>query len=167
MDKTVVEPVVERRMLLRGAGVAGASLVGVAAASGPASAQGRGDHRDSGLLGAWLVTHTDDPPDSNTGHAVVGFSVGGVFSEVEIAPVQAPGLGAWDSRGDRFQATFWTGGSDDSGPTPQEFTVRVKLRGKRHHDHIEARYRGTVFDAHTGKELSRFTGKATGDRIEA
>ena len=157
---------VDRRMLLRGAGVAGATLAGVTATAGAASAHGDGGH-DSGVLGSWLVTHTDDPPSNQTGHAVVSFAAGGVLTIVEINPVEPPGAGAWSSHGDRFKGTFWTGDPGDPKAKQPPVVVRVDLRGKVRGDHASGTYRVTVYDAKTNKQLDTGTGKFVGERITA
>ncbi|MGZ4494619.1 MAG: hypothetical protein ACXVWU_07970 [Nocardioides sp.] len=156
---------VDRRMLLRGAGVAGAAMMGVAATPAVASAHDtRGSH-DSNVVGSWLITHTDDPPSNETGHAVASFAPGGVLTEVEINPVQAPGAGAWTSHEDRFKGTFWTGDPGDPSAKQGPVVVKVEVRGKVHGDHLSGTYRVTVYDAKSYKQLATVTGKVHGDRI--
>src|SRR3954454_20582114 len=70
----------ERRALLRRAGVAGTTMVGVAAVPEVASAQDSHGHHSHGLVGAWRLTHTDDPPSGDVGTAIVTFSAGGVLT---------------------------------------------------------------------------------------
>ena len=104
----------ERRMLLRSAGVAGAALAGVAATAAPAAADGGSDPSSCGprLLGGWMITHTDDPPaDPSTTRSIVTFAV------QDVAPASTGGLGAWKSYGDYFKVTFWTGQAGTSATT--------------------------------------------------
>jgi hypothetical protein len=150
-------------MLLRGAGVAGAGLVGSAALPAEASAATGPQH---GLLGAWRIVHTDNPPgDTSPVAAVVTFAAGGAFSGQDIAPV-APGyLGAWQAWGDRFRVTFWTGENGDQS-TPA-VTVRVRVRGTRHDDQVRGTYRVTVFAGATTQVVSRGSGTFHGSRLQA
>ena len=163
-------PLLERRMLLKGAGVAGASLVGVAAAAGPASANDDHDdhdHDDHDLLGSWLITHSDTPPsETDPGTSVVGFAPGGLLVTQDIAPVGAAGVGTWESRGDgRFRATFWSGfpgeGADPGG------LIKISVRGRADGDEVAGSYRGKVYNAATHELLTTFEGTFSGDRVEA
>jgi hypothetical protein len=156
---------VDRRMLLRGAGVAGASLAGVAATAGAASAHGGGDHGRTGVVGSWLITHTDDPPSNQVGHTVVSFALGGVFTAVEINPVEPPGAGAWSAYRDRFKVTFWTGDPGDPAAKQPPAVVKVDVRGKVQGDHIAGTYRVTVYDAKTNQQVGTGSGKFAGDRV--
>jgi hypothetical protein len=156
---------VDRRMLLRGAGVAGATLAGVTATAGAASAHG-GDHGQSGVVGSWLITHVDDPPSSETGHAVVSLAPGGVLTEVEINPVAAPGAGAWSGYGDRFKATFWTGDPGDPKHKQPAVVVKVDVRGKVRGDKVAGTYSVTIYDT-KGKQVDTGSGKFYGDRVTA
>ncbi|MGZ4499806.1 MAG: hypothetical protein ACXVXD_05170 [Nocardioidaceae bacterium] len=161
--------VLERRNLLRGAGVAGASRVGVAAVPGASSAASAGaGHGGSAVLGSWLITHADNPPgDTTKVQSVVGFSAGGVVTVQDIAPVGAAGLGAWRPRGrTRFTLTFWTG-QNAHGRKQPAVTVRVQARGSVHRGDISGRYRTTVYDARSGKVVDQTSGHFAGARIEA
>jgi hypothetical protein len=161
MDKSVIE----RRTLLRGAGVAGAAVVGVAAVPAVASAQ-QNDH-GSRLLGAWMITHTDNPQSQNTPVvAIVTFAAGGVVTNLDINPPSPPGLGAWESSGDRFKVTFWQGDAGNGGSAPP-IVVRVQVRGRLHGDHISGTYRVTVFSASDNSVLARGSGVFTGNRLQA
>lgn len=150
---------VERRMLLRGAGVAGAALAGVAAAA-PASADGGHD-----VLGAWLVTHTDDPPsETDPGTSVIGFAEGGLMTNQDLNPMGAAGVGKWEPRGgDGFQAKFWTG---FPGPNngPGGF-IKISLRGRVDGDRVEGTYHGHVYVASTGAPEGEFKGTFRGKRV--
>jgi hypothetical protein len=152
----------ERRALLRGAGVAGASVVGVVAAPEVASAQeGHGGHA-SGLLGAWRITHTDDPPSNESGDAIVAFSAGGVLTVEELGDGTS-GLGAWRSEGHRFRARFYEA-SPGEGSDPG-VVVEIRVRGRLHHDHLAGTYAATVRSAADERVLAAFTGEFTGTRV--
>lgn len=159
-------PLLERRMLLRGAGVAGASLVGVAAAAAPAAAHDHHDGHD--LLGSWLITHSDTPPsDTDPTTGVVGFAPGGLLVTQDIAPVGTAGVGTWESRGDnRFKATFWTGSPAD-GPQQPAVIVKISVSGAVDGDKVSGTYRGKVYDAATRTLLATITGTFSGDRVDA
>jgi len=157
----------ERRMLLRGAGVAGAAIAGVGAVPGSAAADGGDDESSGRLLGAWLITHTDDPPaDPSTGRAVVTFAPGGAFAVQDFAPVSTGGLGAWKGYGDWFKVTFWSG---QAGDTPQDHgvAIKVRVRGSRSYDSISGTYRVKVYDAVTHALVGSNTGTFTGERLYA
>ena len=161
MDRSVIE----RRMLLRGAGVAGAAVVGVAAVPAVASAQE--SHHGSRLLGAWRITHTDNPQGQNTPVvAIVTFAAGGVFTNLDINPPSSLGLGAWESSGDQFKASFWQGDAGNGASAPP-VVVRVQVRGRVHDDRISGTYRVTVFSASDNSVLARLTGVFSGSRLQA
>jgi hypothetical protein len=158
-------PLLERRMLLRGAGVAGASLVGVAAAAAPASAHDQSGHHD--VLGSWLITHSDTPPSpTDPGTSVVGFAPGGLLVTQDIAPVGTAGVGTWESRGgDRFKATFWSGSPAD-GPQPAVI-IKISPRGAVDGDKVSGTYRAKVYDAATRALLDTVEGTFSGVRVDA
>ena len=158
----MVKSLVERRMLLRGAGVAGATVV--AATAVPAEASAHGDHH--GILGAWRITRMNNPPDDTAPVAVVAsFAAGGAFAVQDIAPLSPGGLGTWKAAGDRFEATFWTGNVAD---TPESaVTIRVHVRGRARGDHVRGTYRGTVFAGGTTTMVGTFSGTFTGSRVFA
>jgi hypothetical protein len=162
-------PLLERRMLLRGAGIAGASLVGVAAAAAPASAHDHHDGHDDDhdLLGSWLITHSDTPPsETDPGTSVVGFAPGGLLVTQDVAPVNAAGVGTWESRGDgRYKATFWTGFPAD-GAQPAGL-IKISVRGEVDGDETSGTYRGKVYEAKTRALLDTFEGTFSGERIDA
>lgn len=87
----------ERRLLLRGAGVVGATAGGLSATEEVASAHGR-DHRQ-GPLGAWKIKRTEPQGTELTVAAIFGFAAGGVFTGQDINPVSYTYLGAWESHG--------------------------------------------------------------------
>ncbi|HET6625942.1 MAG TPA: hypothetical protein VFG63_06095 [Nocardioidaceae bacterium] len=163
----------ERRMLLRGAGLAGATAVGSIALAAPATAHDHDhDHHshhgdDAEVLGAWMITHMDDAPgDTTPVLGVAGFAKGGVLTVQDIAPLGAGALGAWEARDDdRFKADFWTG-FPSAGAGEPAATVNVRLRGKVDDDEIEGWFRFTAYDAATQEELFSGTGTFSGKRIE-
>lgn len=160
------DQVLERRMLLRGAGLAGATALGGVALASPASADDHHHDDSSDVLGAWLITHMDDPPgDTTPTMAVAAFAEGGVLTTQDISPVATAGLGAWESsHHNRFKGTFWTG-SPAGGPQEPAATVKVQVRGKTHDDKISGTYRLTVYDP-TQTVIFTGTGTFSGKRIE-
>ncbi len=152
----------ERRTLLRGAGVAGATLVGAAAAAAPASADG-GSHD---VLGAWLITHSDDPPsETDPGTSVVGFASGGLMVSQDLNPIGAAGVGTWEPRdhGD-FKAKFWTGFPGPNGG-PGGF-IKISVRGSVDGDRVEGTYHSHVYVAATGAPEGEFKGTFEGKRVQ-
>jgi hypothetical protein len=154
----------ERRALLRGAGVAGASVVGVVAVPEVAAAQAGQDGHSDGLLGAWLVTHTDDPPSTDSGDAIVAFSPGGVVTVEELGDGTS-GLGAWRSDGHHLRARFFEA-SPGEGSDPG-VVVEIRVRGRLHHDRVSGTYAATVRSDADGSVLTTFTGTFTGTRVNA
>jgi len=155
-----------RRQLVRTAAAvaAGGALVG---GTGVAAASADEDHsRGHGVLGAWWVTHTDDPPaDPNTGITVVTFAAGGAFGADDIRPAGGAGAGAWTATGTHFRANYWT--TTPLGPpdTPGG-SVNIRVRGRVHGDSISGTYAVTVYDP-AGAELESGTGTFTGSRLTA
>ena len=157
--------VLERRMLLRGAGVAGATMAGVAAA--PAAAQAQDHRRHHGVLGSWLVTHADAPPgDTTPVLAVVSFAAGGVFTSLDLAPAAPGGAGAWAAHGHSFTVTFYIGAPAE-GPQQPAVVIKVVATGTVHGDRISGTYRLTIRDATTKKRLDSGHGTFSGHRIHA
>src|SRR5215213_6824671 len=120
-----------RRMLLAGSGAAaaGAALVlhpQLAGAQDLSVADDR-EHRE-GLIGTWLVTHTDDPAGGSPGDvgiATISFVPGGVVVTHELNPPGPPGQGAWERTGrSTFVFRFLSSGTQgppepgSSGPPP-------------------------------------------------
>jgi hypothetical protein len=161
------ERVLERRMLLRGAGVAGATLVGVAAV--PAAAQAHDHHGDIGVLGSWLVTHADAPPgDTTPVLGVISFAAGGVATTLDLAPSGpgGAGAGAWASRGSSFAATFYIGAPAE-GPKQPAVVIKVVATGMVQGDRISGTYTFTIYDAKTKKRVGSGHGSFSGTRIRA
>ena len=159
----MVDHVLGRRQVLRGAGVAtGAAAVGVALASPASASEGHG----SRLAGSWMVVHQDDPGgDPTKVQAVVSFAGGGVLLSHDINPAGPPQSGTWEAfNGDRFKGTFW-GGQPSDGPGSPGFTVRVRVWGTHHGDSIWGTYAFTVFGPHG--VVTSGTGKFKGSPIDA
>jgi hypothetical protein len=161
----MAESGIDRRQVLRGAGVAaGGAAVGAVAFATPASAH---EDRGESLSGSWLIVRQDDgTPAKTTG--VLSFAGGNVLVEHDINPAGPPFTGTWQRQDDhRFRATFWTGQAGN-GPGQAGPTVRVRLRGQIRHGNLTATYIFTVFDPSTGATVQSGTGKVlSGHRIEA
>lgn len=157
----MVEHVVDRRGMLRGAGVAaGAATLGGVVLAAPA------DAASSGLLGGWLITHRDNPPaPTDETQAVVTFAAGGVFQVIDIDPVGTPGAGSWSGSASSFHVTFWAGEPGDNGSPA--LVIRVRPRGKVDGDRISGTYSLTLWDAKTHKQVGTGSGKFWGSRIDA
>ena len=98
----MAERVIDRRQVLRGAGVAaGGAAVGAFAFAAPASANDTGSGK---LAGSWLIIRQDDgSPDRVT--AVLSFAGGDVMIEHDINPAGPPSTGTWQRDADhRFRA---------------------------------------------------------------
>jgi len=90
---------VGRRQLLRGAGAAvGGAAIVTAGVAAPAAADDGG--KNGGLLGAWMVTRTDDA-DGTTAIGVAGFASGGVVVFQDVNPSGPAFTGAFAQRGRR------------------------------------------------------------------
>ena len=152
----------ERRMLLRGAGVVGVSAVGVAAV--PSAASAHDSEHGGHLLGAWRIRHTDDPPSGASGLAIVTFAAGGVFATEEL-PDGTLGLGTWTADGDGFRVLFVESQPGAEGEPGVVVTIRV--RGSVRGDHISGTYRLTVRSAADDSVVARGTGTFRGERLEA
>jgi hypothetical protein len=164
-----------RRMLLAGGGAAaaGAALVlnpSVAGAHGPDDDER--EHR-AGLVGTWLVPHTDDPAGDTPGDvgvATISFVPGGVLVTHELNPPGPPGQGAWERMGRngfvfRFLSSGLQGPPEGSGPPPI-FVLTVEGSGKLSDGQISGTYSFRVTDG-DDNELDTGTGKFTGTRISA
>ena len=160
---------INRRRLLQGAGVAGATALSTTVLAGSASAKSRkkDDHhgRDD-VEGAWLVMHRDDHDPEDKGVAAVGFADGGVATIQEINPVSPSSVGAWREHHGHFHATLWSGIRGE-GPSEPGFTFKLELKGEADDDQVEGTYKFTAYDADTGAEAFSGTGTFDGERIEA
>jgi hypothetical protein len=158
----MAENTINRRRMLRGAGVAvgGAAITSVGLGS-PALATGK-----NGVAGSWMIVHRDDV-DPTPVTAVISFADGGVFISHDISPAGPPFTGSWERRGGhRFRATFWSGFPGDEGPGSSGPTIRIRATGRVARDRISGTFTFTVF-APTGEELASADGTFTGTRIEA
>jgi hypothetical protein len=158
------ERTLNRRQAVRAAaGVAAGGVLVAGAGVGSASAH---DDKGKGLVGSWLVTHRQDPPNPpEVGIAVVSVIAGGVIISNDIKPANPTGSGSWESRGhDRFKATFWSGfpGTD----TEPAGTVRIQVSGRLHNGRISGTFTITVYDADDNVVFSG-TGTFTGRRLRA
>lgn len=162
------DQILDRRVVLRGAGLAGASALGGVALAAPATADDNG--RTHGVLGGWLITHRDDPPgDPTPVKGVITFAAGGAFANQDIDPISPTGMGTWAMNGKNgFRVNFWSG-SPAGGPDDHPFTVNVRVRGTVRGDRIAGTFRFRAFDATTDDREPVFegTGKFRGRRIEA
>ena len=156
----MIEHSLDRRVMLRGAGAAAgaAALAGVALAT-PAEAS------TTGVTGAWVITHQDNPPgDTTKVKGVVTFASGGVFSSLDVSPNGPPGSGAWTADGNHFRVTFWIGAPPDKPGAPNP-AILVKVRGTVDGDRISGTYTVTIYIS--GKQVSSGTGKFWGSRLMA
>lgn len=159
----MADSVVDRRMLLRGAGVAGATAIGGTALASPARADS-----DNDVTGAWVIVHRDDPPaEPSQGTSVIAFAEGGVFITQDIAPYAPGGVGAWSrERGDRVKVNFWTG--SPAGHGSPAIALNIKAQGKVERGTVSGTYTVTVHSAkNLRKVLGRGKGKFKGHRLEA
>ena len=156
----MVEHGVDRRGMLRGAGVAaGAATLGGVVLAAPAEAS------SGGLLGGWLITHRDNPPAPDETQGVVTFAAGGAFQAIDIDPLGTPGAGSWSGSASSFHVTFWAGEPGDNGSPA--VVIRVKPHGKVDGDRVSGTYSLTIWDAKTHKQVGTGTGKFWGSRIDA
>ncbi|MGA8979016.1 MAG: hypothetical protein WB473_07830 [Pedococcus sp.] len=153
---------INRREVVRtAAGVAAGGVL--VAGAGASSASASTSHSESGILGAWWVEHTDDPPaDPEPGIAVVSFGAGGIIVTNDIRPAGPVSNGVWAMDGDRFKATFW--GTTPLGPDVEPGSVRVMVRGHLRGNKIGGVFTATVFDA-TGAKAFGAQGTFSGTRI--
>jgi hypothetical protein len=157
------EGTMNRRGLLRGAGVA--SAVALAGVAGATSASASGN--EAGPTGSWLITHQDNPPgDPTKGMAVASFTAGGVLINHDISPAGPPGTGTWAQTHDGFKGTFWSGQPGPDGPGSPGFTVKIQIRGRVRNAMISGTYRFSVCDP-TGAPADSGTGIFSGHRVDA
>lgn|GEM_PF-3539381 len=154
----------ERRHVLRAASVAGAAAVAGLAVTD--SARADNDEGGNSVVGAWVVTHRDDPPGPpNIGKSVVTAALGGAFENVEIAPPDGVGAGAWRSLGGgRFKSVFQTGAPGQKAGDPG-LIVEVRPRGRVTGNTISGTYTVSGSNADTGVVLFSGTGTFTGTRL--
>jgi hypothetical protein len=145
------EHTINRRQAVRAAaGVAAGSVLVAGAGVGSAHANG-GD----GLVGAWVVAHTD-AESGETGYGVTNFIEDGNFVVNDFNPPGPTGTGMWEWRDDsRFRAVFWAGNADDGS----HYSVHI---WGRHDDHkISGRFTVTAYDP-DGNEVGSFDGTFSG-----
>jgi len=156
----------ERRQVLRAASAAGAAAVAGITITDSA----RADDSESGdpIVGAWVVTHRDNPPGPpNIGKAVVTAAPGGALQNVEDAPPTGVGAGAWRSLGGgRFQSVFQTGVAGQKAGDPGVI-VEVRPRGRVHGNTMVGTYTLSGSSADTGDVLFSGSGTFTGSRLRA
>ena len=161
----MAQRVIDRRQVLRGAGVAaGGAAVGAFAFAAPASANDTGSGK---LAGSWLIIREDDGSPDRVA-AVLSFAGGDVMIEHDINPAGPPFTGTWQRDGDhRFRTTFWSGQAGE-GPGQPGPTLQVRLRGQIKNGNLTGSYTFTAFDPATGAPLQSGTGKVlSGHLIQA
>jgi hypothetical protein len=165
--------VIERRHLLRNAGlVAGgaAAVSGLGATAMPASADddghhGHHGHHGTGLLGSWLVDVRN--ADGSTSVSILSFAAGGVAIVHDISPAGPPFTGSWESGArDSWQATVWTGFPGETGPGSPGSTIKLRLRGTVDKHRMRGSFVFASFDPE-GSEVGRGSGTFRGRRVEA
>ena len=161
-----MQNIVERRHVLRAAGAVGAAAAAGIAVTDSARADDGG--RDNGVVGAWIITHQDDPPgDPTPGKAAVTLGPGGILENVEIAPPLGVGAGSWTGLGGgRFKAVFVTG-APGQNPGDPGVIVEVRPRGRVTGDSISGTYTVAVSNADNGHVQFSGTGKFHGTRLTA
>jgi hypothetical protein len=154
-----------RRQLVRTAAAvaAGGALVGGTGVAAASANEGSSGHR---ILGAWWVTHTDNPPgDPTPAITVVGFAAGGVLTASDIRPAGGTGTGTWTATGSHFRASYWAAVPLGPPDTPGG-SINIRVRGSVHGDRVSGTYAYTLFDP-SGAELLAGTGTFTGRRLTA
>jgi hypothetical protein len=167
----MAEGTIERRHLLRGAGIVAGGAVtaaGIGALASPAVADDdddHDDHDDDDLTGSWLVQVRNE--DGSTLTSVGSFAKGGVAIIHDINPAGPPFTGSWKMRDDdRWRATVWSGFPGQGGPGTAGGTVRLRLRGVVDGRRIRGSFRAAAFTP-DGSPDGTFDGTFTGRRIEA
>jgi hypothetical protein len=163
-DRVVVEPRVNRRQVLIGAGAAAsAAAVGLATSVVPASADSRDE---SWILGAWDITVTSDgngaPPPFP---GVIGFAVGGVMTEVDGNTPQAS-VGGWKGADDgEVKATFRNFSFDNAGNLQGVDTVNVTLHSTNDGKGFAGNFKFTATDPSGSTVFFTGTGHVVGTRL--
>jgi hypothetical protein len=154
-----------RRQLVRTAAAvaAGGALVGGTGVAAASASDGGNGHR---ILGAWWVTHTDDPPsDPNPGITVVTFASGGALAAADIRPAGGTGAGAWSAGGSHFRASYWATVPLGPPDTPGG-SINIRVKGRLHDNKVSGTYATTVYDP-ADAVLETGTGTFTGSRLTA
>jgi hypothetical protein len=154
-----------RRQLVRtAAGVAAGGALAVG--TGVASASASDDDGGHGLVGAWWVEHTNDPPaEPDPGVTVVGFAAGGVVVTTDIRPAGSTSTGAWTMDGNRFRATFW-GAAPGAAEGDPGISIEIRVRGRLRDGMISGTFSVTGY-AGDGTSVFSATGTFTGTRLKA
>jgi hypothetical protein len=130
----------------------------------PSAASAHETEHPRDLLGAWQIRHTDDPPSSDSGIAIVSFAAGGVFATEEL-PDGTLGLGTWAPDGDGFKVLFFESQPGVDGEPG--VVVKIRVHGHVRGDHISGTYRFTVRSASDDSVVARGTGTFRGERLRA
>jgi hypothetical protein len=168
-----------RRMLLTGGGaaVAGAALVLKPSLAGAQDFSAADDHDHcQGLIGTWLLTHTDDPSESDPsptpGLSTTSFAPGGIFLIHDLNPPGPPGQGAWERTGrNSFAFRFLSSGQQGPPPPgsngpPPVFVVTVDGKGTLGDGQISGSYTFDVVDG-DNKPLQNGSGNFTATPLSA
>jgi hypothetical protein len=161
------DELIQRRQLLRGAGIAagGAAVAGLGAVAAPAAADDD-DHRHghARLAGSWLVDVAND--DGSMTVSVGSFAEGGVCVIHDIQPAGPPFTGSWKMRDKRrWRATVLSGFAGE-GPGSPGPTIELRLRGELGRREISGSFTFTV-TAPDGTDIATGSGTFSGRRIEA
>jgi hypothetical protein len=132
----------DRRQILKGAGVVG---LGAFAALAPATVLAR-EGESEGLLGTYNAPHTHEtgPFAGTTTDGNITFTAGGVLI-ADDTDQQATGLGNWVNHGENgFRFTFHT--FVFFGGVPKGTKVKVRGQGTHDGDAIRGRFSFQVYD---------------------
>jgi hypothetical protein len=158
-DAVTVEPRVNRRQLLIGAGATGAvaaaglatSVTPVAAASG-----------ESWVVGDWDITVSPDGGPPFPG--VITFSDGGTVTEVDGNNVSAS-AGGWKSDDDKVNLTFRNFQFDTQGVLQAIVTVNSTVKSKNDGKALTGKFKVTVTDPSGTTVFFNGTGGVAGTRL--
>jgi hypothetical protein len=173
---------ISRRRMLVGAGGAAAAAGALVATAPRVGAQGNSrpagrSKDDDGLVGTWLVVHTDDPSEDNPNPepstTTVSLIPGGVVVTHDVNPPGPPGQGAWERTDDAggFVLTFVSSGQAPPEPgagggEPQIFVITVTVTGSLSDGTISGTFTFSGVDG-TGAPLFSGTGSFTGTLMSA
>jgi hypothetical protein len=161
------DELIQRRQLLRGAGIAagGAAVAGLGAVAAPAAADDDHDRGRARLTGSWLVDVAND--DGSSTVSVGSFAEGGVCVIHDIQPAGPPFTGSWKMRDKRrWRATVLGGFAGEDGPGSAGPTIELRLRGEVGRREISGSFTFTV-TAPDGTDVAAGSGTFSGRRIEA
>ena len=162
-DAIMVEPRVNRRQLLIGAGAAGAAAaVGLASSVTPVAAA---SSDSSWIVGAWEIVIT---PDANQGPpqpGVITFAPGGVVTDVD-ANSPSTGVGGWKADDDgRINLTFRNFSFDSNGNAQGMATINVTVHSKNDGKGFSGRYKVTATDLSGQTTFFQGTGAVSGKHL--